>query len=107
MKRALCSVSMLTLVVLGVASLGQALVFAWDVTYTPSGTVANSTPQAVIASAAAGFGGILSLPLVAATFILGVIATVEDKRYGWLAALFVAGALAGVAIVGMAWGLPR
>ena len=94
MKRALCIVSVLTLVVLGIASLGQALVFAWDVTYTPDGTVADPTPQAVIASAAAAIGGILSMPLAAATFVLGVIATSQEKRYGWLAAL---------GILGMAW----
>jgi hypothetical protein len=73
MKRALCIVSVLTLVAVGIASLGQALVFAWDVTYTPDGTVADPTPQAVIASAAAAIGGILSMPLAAATFVLGVV----------------------------------
>ena len=103
MKRALCIVSVLTLVVLGMASLGQALVFAWDVTFTPDGTVADPTPQAVIVSAAAGISGILSMPLVAATFVLGVIATSQEKQYGWLAALFGAGALAVLGIFGMAW----
>ncbi|HZC76832.1 MAG TPA: hypothetical protein VE258_03745 [Ktedonobacterales bacterium] len=103
MKRALCIVSVLTLVVLGIASLGQALVFAWDVTFTPDGTVADPTPQAVIVSAAAAIGGILSMPLVAATFVLGVIATSQEKQYGWLAALFGAGALAVLGIFGMAW----
>ncbi len=103
MKRALCIVSVLTLVVVGIASLGQALVFAWDVTYTPDGTVADPTPQAVIASAAEALGGILSMPLVAATFVLGVIATSQQKQYGWLVALCGAGALAALGILGMAW----
>jgi hypothetical protein len=83
MKRALCIVSVLTLVVLGIASLGQALVFAWDVTYTPDGTVADPTPQAVIASAAAALGGILSMPLVAATFVLLTSVFVAKRRVDW------------------------
>src|SRR5258708_39643470 len=45
------------------------------------------------------------MPLAAATCVWGVIATSQEKQYGWLAALFGAGVLGGLGILGMAWGL--
>jgi hypothetical protein len=103
MKRALCIVSVLTLVALGAAIIGQALVFALGFSYTPSGQLVHPTPLALVASALAGFGGIASMPLTFVTFILGLVGTADERRYGWLVALIVAGGLAFVGLLAMAW----
>lgn len=103
MKRALRIVSVLTLVSLGAAIIGQALVFALGVSYTPSGQLVHPTPLALVASSLAGFGSIASMPLTFVTFILGLIVTADERRYGWLVALVVAGGLAFVGLLGMAW----
>jgi hypothetical protein len=103
MKRALWIVSLLAVVALGAAIVGQALVVIMGVTYTPDGTPVDPTPQAVVVADLAAFGGVLALPLAVATFVLGVVATAEDRRYGWLAAVLAAGIAAFVGLVGMAW----
>jgi hypothetical protein len=103
MKRALWIVSLLAVVALGAAIVGQALVVIMGVTYTPEGTPVDPTPQAVVVGDLATFGGVLALPLAMATFVLGVVATAEDRRYGWLAAMVTAGVVAFVGLVGMAW----
>ena len=103
MKRVLWIVSLLTVVALGAAIVGQALVVIMGVTYTPDGTPVDPTPQAVVVADLAGFGGVLALPLAVATFVLGVVATAEDRRSGWLAAIVTAGIAAFVGLVGMAW----
>jgi hypothetical protein len=103
MKRALRIVSVLTLVALGAAIIGQSLVFGLGVSYTPSGQLVHPTPLALIASALAGFGGIASMPLTLVTFFLGLVATADERRYGWLVALVIAGGLAFVGLLGMAW----
>ena len=103
MKRALWIVSLLTVVALGAASVGQALVVIVGVTYTPEGTPVDPTPQAVVVGDLAGVGGVLALPLAVATFVLGLVATAEDRRYGWLVAVVAAGVAAFVGLVGMAW----
>jgi hypothetical protein len=102
-KRALRIISVLTLVSLGAAIIGQVLVFALGVSYSPSGQLVHPTPMALVASALAGFGGIASMPLTFVTFILGLVAAADERRYGWLVALVVAGGLAFAGLLGMAW----
>jgi hypothetical protein len=103
MVLALRIVSLLTLVALGAAIAGQALVVALGVYYTPDGQPVDPTPLAVTVSILAGFGGLLAMPLALATFILGLVATAVHQRYGWLVAAIVAGALSLVGLVSMAW----
>lgn len=103
MRRALLILSLLTLLALLAAIVGQALVYSWDITYTPEGQPTNPTPQAYAANDLAGFGALLSMPLTFATFILSVIATANARRYGWLAALLVASFLALAGLIPMAW----
>jgi hypothetical protein len=102
MKRVLWVLSLVTLVVLGAGILGQALIVLFGVYYTPSGDPANPTLLAVIATAL-GLGGLIAMPLTAATLILGLITTAQDRRYGWLAAVVIATLLACVGLIGMAW----
>jgi hypothetical protein len=102
MKRTLLIVSIGTLLVLGAAVAGQALVVTLGVTYTPSGQIANPIPLAVVASFMAGVGTILSFPLCLATGVLGLVATALREQYRWLVAVVVAGLLGLVGLVGMA-----
>jgi hypothetical protein len=103
MRRALVILALLTLLSLLAAIVGQALVYRWGVTYSPEGQPTNPTPQAYAASDLAGFGALLSMPLAFVTFILGIVATANAHRYGWLTALLVAGFLALAGLVAMAW----
>ena len=103
MQRALLILSIGTLLVLGAAVAGQALVVMLGVTYTPSGQPADLTPLPVIVSFLAGLGGILSVPLCLATFVLGLVAMLAREQYGWVVAVVVAGVLGLVGVVGMAW----
>ncbi|WIG60604.1 MAG: hypothetical protein OJF49_003352 [Ktedonobacterales bacterium] len=103
MKRALLVVSICTLLALGVAVVGRALVVTQGVTYTPSGQPADPTPLAITATLMEGIGSVLAALLCLATFVLGVATAAARKRSGWVAAFVVAGLLALVGFVGMAW----
>jgi hypothetical protein len=103
MRHALAIVSLLSLAVLVVAVVGQALVYALGVTYTPEGQPTDPTPLAYAVSFASSFGGLLAMPFTCATFILGLVATADARRYGWLAALLVAALLALAGLIAMAW----
>jgi len=103
MRRALAILSLLTLAVLVAAIAGQVLVYALGVTYTPEGRLVNPTPLASAASFTSDFGGLASIPVAFVTFILGIIATADSRRYGWLAALLVAAFFAFLGLIAMAW----
>jgi hypothetical protein len=80
-KYALWIVSLLTLVVLGAAIVGQALVVMIGVEYRPDGIPLDPTPQALVAGSLSGFSSLLAMPLVVATFTLGLVATAQVRRY--------------------------
>jgi hypothetical protein len=103
MKPALRIVSMLTLVTLAAAIVGQILIYAVGIRYGPSGQPINPTPLNVVLSNAAPLGGIIAMPLAFAAFILGLVATITDYRPGWVAAVAVAGVIAVVGLVTIAW----
>ncbi|HEX6796332.1 MAG TPA: hypothetical protein VF116_01315 [Ktedonobacterales bacterium] len=103
MVRALLIVSISTLLVLGVAIAGQALVVLLGVSYTPSGLPVDPTPLAVVVSIMASAGGLLSLPLVLATCVLGLVAAALRRQYTWIVAIAGVGLLALVGLVGTAW----
>lgn len=103
MKHALRIVSLVTLVVLGAAIIGQALVVMIGVAYTPDGIPLDPTPQAQVAGGLASFGSLFGMPLAVATFTLGLVAMAQARHFGWLVATVGAAALVGVGLIGMAW----
>jgi hypothetical protein len=103
MKRALLIVSICTLLVIGVAVVGQALVVTQRVYYTPSGQPINPTPLALVATYMAGVGGALSFPLCLLTCALGLVVMILHKHCRWVVAVIVAGLLSLVGLFGMAW----
>ncbi len=103
MKRSVLIVSICTLLVIGVAIAGQALVVTQGVFYTPAGLPANATPLAISASVMAGAGLYLSFPLTLASGVLGLIATELRQRHRWTIAVAVAGLLAALGLFGMIW----
>lgn len=102
MKRALLIVSLLTLVVVGAATASQALVVTQGIYYDPNGQPIHPTMLTQVTTIL-GLAGILAMPLTGATFILGIVATGLRGRYGWLLLIVIAGALAFVGLVVMAW----
>lgn|SRR5262249_46846170 len=108
MKRALEIISLLTLVALGAAIVGQVLIAAlsldMSVHYTPSGELTDLRQPAVVVSALAVLDTILAILLALATFVLGVVAVVLDKRYRWLVPVVIGSLLAFAGLVWMAWG---
>jgi hypothetical protein len=103
MKRTLLIVSIGTLLVVGVAVAGQALVVTQGIYYTPSGQPANPTPLALVATFMAGAGSALSMPLCMATAILGLVIAGMRQQYRWIMAILGACLLSMVGLFGMAW----
>ncbi len=103
MKRALLILSLATLVVLAAAIIGQVLTAALGIIFNDQGQPTDPTPLAYIVSYMAGIGGIIAVPVTLATFVLGLVAMGTEKRYRWLIALCVAGALSFIGFLGMAW----
>lgn len=102
MKRALQIVSLVTLGAVLAAQVAQALTVTQGIYYDPSGQPVNPSTLTLVVTIL-GVAGIIALPLTAATFALGVVATGLARRYGWLAAVVVAGGLALVGLFGMIW----
>jgi hypothetical protein len=102
MKRALVIVSVATLLVIGVAVVGRALIETQGITYGPNGLPVTPSPLATVAIVVDGIQ-FLAIPLCLATGVLGLIVAATRSEYGWLVALVVAGMLALVGLVGMAW----
>ena len=50
-----------------------------------------------------GIGSVLGALLCLATFVLGIATAVARKVYGWVVAFVIAGLLALMGFVGMAW----
>lgn len=102
MKRGTQIVSLLALALALAAQVAQALTITQGITYDPQGQPVNPSTLTLIVTIL-GVAGLLSLPLILASFILGVIATTLERRYGWLAAIIVAGALSLVGFFAMIW----
>ena len=103
MRQALLILSLLTLAVIAAANIGDALIYMQGITYNPDGLPANPSTLATVATIMSGAGGVLSMPLTLATFILGLILTIQRRQALWSAAIGVAGALAFIGLLGMAW----
>ena len=103
MKSALRIISVLTLVTLAAAIVGQALTYTLGIVYDSNGQPVDPTTLNQVVTYGGAIGSILSMPLTGATFILGLIATTEARRFGWVAAIAFAGGFALVGLVAMAW----
>jgi hypothetical protein len=103
MRQALLTLSLLTLAVIAAANIGDALIYAQNITFNPDGLPAAPSTLATIATIMSGAGGVLSTPLTLATFILGLILTIQRRQSLWSVAIGVAGALALIGLLGMAW----
>lgn len=102
MKRAVQIISLLALLTVMAAIVSQALTVTQGIYYDPNGQPVNPSTMTQVVTIL-GIAGLLALPLVAGAFILGLIATVLDRRYGWLVAVLIAGAVALVGLFAMAW----
>jgi len=103
MRQALLILSLLTLAVIAAANIGEALIFTQNITYNPDGLPANPSLLATFATIMSGAGGVLSMALTLATFILGLILTIQHRQGIWSPAIGVAGILAFAGLLGMAW----
>ncbi len=100
-KKAVLMVSILTLIIIGIAIVGQALVYTLGVTYNSSGQVVNPTPLANISSVML-IATVPSFPLCITSFIFGLIAMLERKQYVWVGAIIGAAVFSFVGLIGMA-----
>ena len=102
MRRALLIVSLLTLVTALAALVAQALTVTQGIYYGPNGQPVHPSSLTLLVTIL-GVAGVLSLPLTAATFLLGVVVTALERRYRWLVALLVAAGLVFVGLFAMIW----
>ncbi len=102
MKRALQIVSLVTLITVLAAMVAQALTVSQGITYNSNGQPVNPSTLTLIVTIL-GVAGMLSLPLTVADGVLGIVVTGLERRYGWLIAVVVAGALALVGFFVMIW----
>jgi hypothetical protein len=103
MRQALLILSLLTLVVILAANIGDALIYTQGITYNPDGLPVNPSTLATVATLLSGVGGVLSMPLTLATFVLGLVLTIQRQQASWAMTIGVAGALAFIGLIGMAW----
>jgi hypothetical protein len=103
MRRALSILSLLTLTLIAVANIGEAIYFTLGVTLNLDGQPSVPSPLATVAALMIVLGGILSLPLILVTFILGLIAAGRNRNGLWMAAISVAGVLAFVGFFWIVW----
>jgi hypothetical protein len=96
-------VSFFALVTLAAAIIGQAVIYASGIVYGPDGLPVDGSQLSLAVTVLAAAGGVLSLPLVFASGILVLIATIGDRRYGWLAAVIGSGVLAIIGLGALAW----
>ena len=102
MRRALLIVSLLALVTALAALVAQTLTVTQGISYDPNGQPLHPTTLTLLVTIL-GVAGLFSLPLTAATFLLGVIVTALARRYVWLVALLVAAGLVFVGLFAMIW----
>ena len=102
MRRPLVIVSLLTLVTALAALVAQALTVTQGIYYGPNGQPVHPSSLTLLVTIL-GVAGVLSLPLTAATFLLGVVVTALERRYVWLVALLVAAGLVFVGLFAMIW----
>ncbi|HEY7021613.1 MAG TPA: hypothetical protein VH349_10895 [Ktedonobacterales bacterium] len=105
MRLALLILSLLTLTVIAIANIGDALIYARNITFNPDGLPAAPSTLATIATIMSGVGGVLSMPLTLATFVLGLILTIQRRQRLWSVAIGAAGALAFIGLLVMAWAI--
>jgi hypothetical protein len=103
MRRALLILSLLTLTLIAVANIGEAIIFGMGVTLNLDGQPSVSSPLATVAALTIVLGGTLSLPLILVTFILGLIVAGRNRNGLWMAAIGLAGALAFVGFFWIVW----
>ena len=102
MRRPLVIVSLLTLVTALAALVAQMLTVTQGIYYDPNGQPVHPSTLTQVVTIL-GVAGVLSLPLTAATFLLGVVVTALERRYVWLVALLVAAGLVFVGLFAMIW----
>ena len=102
MKRILQIVSLVTLVTVIAAMIAQALTVAQGIAYDSNGQPVNPSTLTLIVTIL-GVAGMLSLPLAVVNGVLGIAVTGLERRFAWLAAVVVAGALALVGLFAMIW----
>ena len=103
MRQALLILSLLTLAVIAAANIGDALIYTQNITFNPDGLPAAPSTLATTATIMSAVGGVLSMPLTLATFVLGLILTIQRRQGLWSVAIGVSGALALIGLLGMAW----
>jgi hypothetical protein len=109
MKRLLLITSVLS----GLLLLAAQAAAAFDYALVPPPTSATMGPQNtldLVAGLTAGLGGVLGLLLAVLAGVLGLIAAAQQRQYGWLAAIVIAGGLVvvGLGLVGFfLLGVPR
>ncbi len=97
MKALLLITSVLSCLLLIAAQVGAAL----DYALVPPPTSATTGPQNtldLVAGLTAGLGGVLGLLLAVLAGVLGLIGAAQQRQYGWLAAIVIAG---GLVVVGL------
>ncbi len=102
MKRILLIGSIVTLVVLGVAIIGQALVVAQGIIYGSDGLPVDSTPLALTLTYTTFIGGLLGAFLCLVTGVLGLVTAASRNQYRWFLGIILAGALAASGVFGVA-----
>jgi len=102
MKRLVQIVSLVTLVTVLAAMIAQALTVTQGIAYDSNGQPVNPSTLTLIVTML-GIAGMLSLPLTAVNGVLGIAVTGLERRFAWLAAVVVAGALALVGLFAMIW----
>ena len=103
MKRLLLIISVVTLVVLGLAIIGQALLVAQGVVYDSDGLPVDRAPLALVLTYVVFIGSIVGGLLCLVAGLLALVAAASRNQYGWFVALLLAGAFALVGLFGMAW----
>jgi hypothetical protein len=111
MRRALSILSLLTLTLIALANIGEAIIFTLGVTLSLDGQPSVPSPLATVAALMIVLGGAfslllslpLSLPLLLVTFILGLIAAGRNLNGLWMAAIGLAGVLAFVGFFWIVW----
>jgi hypothetical protein len=103
MRRALLIRSLLTLTLIAVANIGEAIIFTLGVTLNLDGQPSVPSPIATVAALMIVLGGTLSLPLILVTFILGLIVAGRNLNGLWMAAIGLAGVLAFVGFLWIVW----
>lgn len=102
MKHILLISSIVTLVVLGMAIISQALVVAQGIIYGSDGLPVDPTPLALTLTYTTFIGGLLGAFLCLVTGVLGLVTAASRNQYRWFVGIILAGALAAAGLFGVA-----